>query len=83
MEAYESFFLHAVAVARLLFPQEVKLVTGISHLESTSEFTGSVVSHADMLKEGKVDLNKTPANIPVMNESLLKRVEALRRTGNF
>jgi hypothetical protein len=72
-----------VAVARLLFPQEVKLVTGISHLESTSEFTGSVVSHSDTPKGAKMDLNKTPANMPVMNESLLKRVEALQRTGNL
>lgn len=86
-----------VAVARLLFPQEVKLVTGISDLESTSEFTGLGVSDLSNMwkREANVDLNQTPLNhvpinqvpivssstlIPVMNEALVKRVEALHRT---
>lgn len=85
-----------VAVARLLFPQEAKLVTGISQLEATSEFTGLRVSDLSdrPRKVAGVDLNKVPLchaslsemengpflSTPVLNEALMKRVLALQRT---
>lgn len=83
-----------VAVARLLFPQEAKLVTGISHLEATSEFTGLGVSNftGRVKREAGVDLNQMPPSqvslnqigssmsTPIMSEALLKRVQALQKT---
>lgn len=59
-----------VAVARLLFPQEAKLVTGISQLEATSEFTGMRVSDfsGQPQKAADVDLNQMPVSHMSSNE---------------
>lgn len=86
-----------IAIGRLLFPQETKLVAGICNLESTSEFVGFRCCEFPSVprKEIEVDLNQippshTPINkiltvsssmpSPVMNEALLKRLDALQRT---
>ncbi|MCO5577493.1 hypothetical protein L7F22_031324 [Adiantum nelumboides] len=83
------FYLeNRVAFGRLLFPEEANLVLGITHLESTSEFTGL----RDLVNESKraanMDLNQVPSDQgsstmsakPLINEALVKRVEALQRT---
>ncbi|MCO5598947.1 hypothetical protein L7F22_053046 [Adiantum nelumboides] len=83
-----------VAMARLLFPKEAKLVIGISQLEATSEFTGlRVPDLPDRGKKGAdVDLNQLPISAneldvtasmmskPAYNALLMKRVKALQRT---
>lgn len=70
-----------IALARLLFPQETKLVTDICHLESTSEFIGYGFSDLSKMskKDVEVDLNQIPS-IPVMNEALLKRMDTLQKS---
>eukprot|EP00250_Pteridium_aquilinum_P020809 c2495_g1_i1 orf=121-1965(-) len=53
-----------MAVARLLFPQEAKLVTEIFNLQSTSEFVGfSIPNLLNMSKsEANVDLDQSPSS---------------------
>ncbi|MCO5558570.1 hypothetical protein L7F22_012155 [Adiantum nelumboides] len=91
---HEDKVLRHVAMARLLFPKEAKLVIGISQLEATSEFTGlRVPDLPDRTKKGAdVDLNRLPISAneldvtasmmsnPAYNAFLLKRVKALQRT---
>ncbi|KAI5057332.1 hypothetical protein GOP47_0027347 [Adiantum capillus-veneris] len=84
-----------IAVARLLFPLEAKVVTDICHLKSTSEFVGFGCSESsNMCREGKVDLEQVSSShlsiskasmaaasmpTPVINEALLKRIDALQK----
>ena len=83
-----------MAVGRLLFPQEAKLITGIVHLEATSEFTGRAMTEISGTNKSEgVDLNQMPPGyldqtgsslpIPKMNDALMKRVQALQKTGNL
>ncbi|MCO5580493.1 hypothetical protein L7F22_034361 [Adiantum nelumboides] len=86
-----------IAVARLLFPLEAKLVIDICDLKSTSEFVGFGFSESSsMCREGKVDLEQVSSShlsiskasmaaalmpIPVINEALLQRIDALQTSG--
>jgi hypothetical protein len=90
-----------VALGRLLFPQQTKIVVGISHLDSTPEFTDldspsvSGITSGSSSQRQTVDLNQIPSrkqsrgslNISGdeaktnVNEALLQRIVALRRTG--
>ncbi|GLJ48043.1 hypothetical protein SUGI_1014440 [Cryptomeria japonica] len=67
-----------VALARLLFPLEAKLVMDIAHVDSTSEFTCNGSSNlATVNRGGSVDLNVTPIAI---NKEHLSRMKALSKT---
>lgn len=81
------FYLeNRVALGRLLFPEEANLVLGITHLETTSEFVGLRDYPNESKRAANMDLNQIPssqgstAGRPLINEALVRRVEALQRT---
>ncbi|KAJ7548974.1 hypothetical protein O6H91_07G035400 [Diphasiastrum complanatum] len=77
-----------VALARLLFPREAKVVLGLSHIDGTEEFTGfkrgaaKTEANANLNKESsmsfpsRLDLVYVPF---CMDKKLLQRVGALQR----
>ncbi|KAJ7527403.1 hypothetical protein O6H91_16G052700 [Diphasiastrum complanatum] len=76
-----------VALARLLFPREAKVVLGLSHVFGTREFTGFSIGG---IRQSNMDLNEEPSNsllsdsesvepATCMDETLVQRVEALQR----
>ncbi|XP_047330678.1 BTB/POZ domain and ankyrin repeat-containing protein NPR1-like [Impatiens glandulifera] len=66
-----------VAFARVCFPSEAKLAMEIAHAETTSEFSGLLVSRDSSGNLKEVDLNETPS---MQNKRLLSRMEALSKT---
>lgn len=82
----------AVALAKLLYPQETGIILGISHLDSHFGFTGVHVTTSGAgiasrrLKKPSVDLNDEPAQrlaglvgVAVVDESKESRLESLRQ----
>ncbi|KAK9715728.1 hypothetical protein RND81_06G185600 [Saponaria officinalis] len=64
-----------VALARLLFPMEAKVVMDIAQVDGTSEFTLS--KNIAEARKNSVDLNETPF---ILKKEHLQRMKALSRT---
>ncbi|KAL9224690.1 hypothetical protein vseg_000702 [Gypsophila vaccaria] len=64
-----------VALARLLFPMEAKVVMDIAHVDGTSEFTLS--KNIAEAQKNSVDLNETPF---ILKLEHMQRMKALSRT---
>lgn len=69
----------AVALARMLFPQEAMLAMEIAHADSTAEFTGLSATNGLCKNPGGVDLNKLPSE---QVKRLQDRLGALLKTGD-
>lgn len=68
----------AVALARMLFPQEATLAMEIAHADSTSEFTGLSATNG-LCRNPRVDLNELPSE---QVKRLQERLVALLKTGD-
>lgn len=68
----------AVALARMLFPQEATLAMEIAHADSTSEFTGLSTTNGLCRNPRGVDLNELPSE---QVKRLQERLVALLKTG--
>ncbi|KAJ7548976.1 hypothetical protein O6H91_07G035500 [Diphasiastrum complanatum] len=79
-----------VALARLLFPREAKVVLRLSHLDGTQEFTGfksgaKREANLNRSRESSMSFSSELESVYVpfcMDKTLIQRVEALQRAVN-